>query len=324
LVTVLGVRPVADCTGITNSTGIVCILETTHGDAEVELAGGVELDGELLYSHPCPNVCPDVTEGQCYIPLQNNPNNEVAAVVTQVTPSSSAQYVCIINLSDGTAINIERYGSTPGFSEAEFKECPYQCLSTGDGGWHYPALTPCSGSGYGLTDPGIANPYPSGYLSRDFLADSGIAGTVRINGGCFTLGAPSEVDECTYSGLLDEGAVEAGAGSFHNFVGDCECCITEIDPQSIECGNFYDDLCNPIAFMETWDGDTTYGVGDIVWAFIPASVGGSYSKFECQVQGAKNIHPKDGVMIDDKLVWKLLGTCSCDNTCGPKTTKFNI
>ena len=36
LVTVLGSRPLDDCTGVTNSSGIVCILETSHGDAHCD------------------------------------------------------------------------------------------------------------------------------------------------------------------------------------------------------------------------------------------------------------------------------------------------
>jgi hypothetical protein len=134
------------------------------------------------------------------------------------------------------------------------------------------------------------------------------------------LGSESIVDECEWKALQNDGIPEGGASSFSRTSDDCECCMYELDPQSSECAQFFDNLCNPRAGLETYSSSATYQKGAIVWAFV----GGTYGKYQLNANTAFNKHPSAGGTINGQPIWTALGTCSCDNTCGAKTTKFNV
>ncbi|MEC9210307.1 MAG: hypothetical protein VYB49_01490, partial [Actinomycetota bacterium] len=268
-------------------------METDGGTIEVTLAGATKMGGSLVYNHPCPNECPDVSVGDCYRPIQNNPTYEVLGEVTAVTEVNTSDTICIINISNGHTINIPRYGSTAAvFTENDFGDCPSSCSLSGDGGWHYPAPTICDDQEMPAQN-NVTNPYPDGFVARDKLIDAGLVGTVKANGGCFTLGTPSEIDECEWEALQDEGVPEGGASDFENFVQDCFCCQQSLDPESGECDQFFDNNCNPIGALETYDSGTTYTAGAEVWAFT----GSGYTKYRL-IQGTSfNVHPTNPVAV---------------------------
>jgi len=149
---------------------------------------------------------------------------------------------------------------------------------------------------------------------------NGSTRTQKANHGCFTIGDPSIIDECEYIALENDGIPEGSESTFDPTNDDCECCMYELDSQSKDCAQFFDSLCNPIAGLQTYSASTTYSQGAIVWAFS----GGSYSKYQLNANTSFNQHPGNGGTINGQLIWAALGTCSCDNTCGAKTTKFNV
>lgn len=299
LAEVTAVNPVDGCEDVTNSSHTICELSTTLGTIEVTLAGATKMNGNLVFSNACPNECPNINVGDCYTPLQNNPFNTPAGTVTAVTQVNTADIICIINISNGTTINVNRYGTNTHYSEAEFGDCPSSCSLSGNGGYFYPAPTPCGAPSSNLATS-TGNLHPDGYVTRTPIGQVGI---VESGGVCYTLGTYTEVDECEYQDLIDDGIPESSGTQFSaTSYTSCECCQIANDPtgNSSDCEQFYDNLGNLITGLETYDSSVTYSQGAEVWA--QNGVGGSYSKYRLVAGTTFNIHPSQAGNIT---------TCGC-------------
>ena len=130
--------------------------------------------------------------------------------------------------------------------------------------------------------------------------------------GCVTLDEPILVSFEEKEQLVAAGIPEISQENVGDVYEHCDTCLREkFCTNCGTCDHFYTDTCQVIEGLETFNPNTVYVAGDVVWAYD----GVGYSRWVLTENAITfNIHPS--ACVD----WAILCSCECDYNEGEKST----